>query len=336
MPQILSAIAGNVYGMKAVKKLKLLDIDFPKSLIESFQGPAFGIEGIKKLTKITNRPLLGTIVKPKVGLTEKQHAKVAYDAWLGGLDVVKDDENLTSMEFNDFYKRIDLTLKALKKAQKETGEVKIYLPNVTAETTEMLKRADFVIKNGGTHVMIDILTAGFSGLQTLRKHVDGKVAIHAHRAMHAALTRSKEHGISMLVIAKIARIIGVDQIHIGTAGVGKMNKEEDTYLKEELSEKIVPELGFRLKQNYYNIKSCLSVASGGLHPGSIPKLTRILGMDIVAQFGGGCHGHPDGTYAGAKAIRQATEAVLQHKTLPEYAKTHPELKKAIDLWGITN
>ncbi|MBW2999848.1 ribulose-bisphosphate carboxylase large subunit, partial [Candidatus Woesearchaeota archaeon] len=105
MPEILSSIAGNIFGMKAVKNLRLQDIQFPKKIIDSFLGPQFGIEGIRKLTRIKNRPLVGTIVKPKVGLNEKQHAKVAYEAWAGGLDVVKDDENLSSMTFNNFRKR---------------------------------------------------------------------------------------------------------------------------------------------------------------------------------------------------------------------------------------
>ena len=146
MSGILSSIAGNIFGMKEAEKLKLQDITFPESIVKSFPGPKYGIKGVRKITKVKNRPLIGTIVKPKVGLTEKQHAKVAYESWAGGLDVVKDDENLTSMEFNNFYKRIKLTLKARNKAEKETGEKKIYLPNITAEYEEMKKRAEYVKK----------------------------------------------------------------------------------------------------------------------------------------------------------------------------------------------
>ncbi|MBW2966673.1 ribulose-bisphosphate carboxylase large subunit, partial [Candidatus Woesearchaeota archaeon] len=102
IPQILSSIAGNIFGMKAVKNLRLQDINFPKSIIISFKGPRFGINGIRKLLKVKKRPLIGTIVKPKVGLFPKQHAQVAYNSWSGGLDIVKDDENLSSMKFNKF------------------------------------------------------------------------------------------------------------------------------------------------------------------------------------------------------------------------------------------
>ncbi|MCK4779403.1 MAG: ribulose-bisphosphate carboxylase large subunit, partial [Candidatus Lokiarchaeota archaeon] len=132
LPQILSAIAGNIYGMKVLKSLRLLDISFPKDIVNTYKGPKYGIEGIRKLTKVKDRPLLGTIVKPKVGLNEVEHAKICGDAWIGGLDIVKDDENLTSMTFNKFEKRVMETLKTRDKMENETGERKFYMPNITA------------------------------------------------------------------------------------------------------------------------------------------------------------------------------------------------------------
>ncbi len=335
MPQILSSIAGNIYGMKLIKNLRLQDISFPKDIIDSFKGPKFGIAGIRKLLKVKERPLVGTIVKPKLGLHEKQHAKVAYESWMGGLDIVKDDENLTSMSFNNFYERIKQTLKLRDMAEIETGEKKIYMPNITAETNEMLKRAKFVKAHGGEYVMIDILTAGFSVLQTLRQANLGLV-IHAHRAGHAAITRYHKHGISMLAIAKIARLIGVDQLHIGTA-VGKMEgaAREVRMIEEEIEDKFIDKKTKQhvLEQDWRYIKPVFAVCSGGLHPGHTEPLMKIMGKNIIAQYGGGCHGHPDGTRAGAKAIRQSVEAVMKKKTIKKYSKTHPELAKAIDKWG---
>lgn len=335
MPQILSSIAGNIYGMKILKNLRLEDITFTKKLIESFPGPEFGIKGIRKLLNEKDRPLIGTIVKPKVGLNEKQHADVAYEAWVGGLDIVKDDENLTSMSFNNFFERIRQTLKARDMAEVKTGHKKIYMPNVTAETNEMIKRARFVKEHGGEYVMIDILTAGYAGLQTLRNANLGLV-IHAHRAGHAALTRNHQHGISMLTIAKIARLIGVDQLHIGTA-VGKMDGAaiEVEAIENEIEAKFVHEKKKQhiLEQKWGNIKPVFAVCSGGLHPGMTAELVKIMGKNIIAQYGGGCHGHPDGTRAGATAIQQSVEAVMQKKTLSEYAQTHEELAKALELWG---
>ena len=336
LPQILSAIAGNIFGMKVLKYLRLLDIGFPKAIIEKYMGPKYGIAGIRKQTKIRDRPLLGTIVKPKVGLNEKEHAKVCGEAWRGGLDIVKDDENLTSMTFNRFDKRIVETLKIKEKIESETGERKFYMPNITAPLTTMKKRADFVIDNGGKYVMVDIVTIGFSALQEIRDYLENKeVIIHAHRAMHAAFTRNKKHGMTMLVLAKLMRLIGMDQLHTGTV-VGKMEggKQEVLEINKIITEqKIMGNNLSILDQEWNNIKPTLPVASGGLSPLDVPELMKILGIDMVYQFGGGCHGHPDGTEAGARAIRQAIDAVLENSDLEEYAKTHSELARAIDKWS---
>jgi len=335
MPQILSSIAGNIFGMKMLKNLRLEDIEFPRAILNSFKGPRYGIAGIRQLMRLKKRPLIGTIVKPKVGLNEKQHAKVAYEAWVGGLDIVKDDENLSSMTFNSFRKRIAETVKMKKLAEKQTGEKKIYMPNVTAETMEMLRRADYVKRKGNEYVMIDVLTAGFAAVQTLRNHTD--LVIHAHRAMHAALTKNHKHGISMLCLAKLYRLIGVDQIHIGTAGVGKMGgtKNEIVLIEEEMEDVYIPKEDKEriLEQNWGNIKPTLAVASGGLSPLSLPPVMAAMGNNIVMQFGGGCHGHPQGTLKGAIAIRQALDATLKGVSLKEYAKDHIELRLAIKKWG---
>lgn len=336
LPQILSAIAGNIFGMKVLDYLRLLDISFPKSIVSAYKGPKFGIEGIRKLTKIFNRPLLGTIVKPKVGLNEVEHANVCGQAWRGGLDLVKDDENLTSMSFNKFEKRIEETLKIRDRIENETGEKKIYMPNITAPLSTMKKRADFVIDNGGEYVMLDILTVGFSALQEIRDYLDDKnVVIHAHRAMHAAITRNKKHGMTMLALAKLMRLIGMDQLHTGTV-VGKMEGGQNEVIeinKTITEQKIEGNNLTSLDQNWFNIKPTLPVASGGLSPLHIPELMNILGSNAVYQFGGGCHGHPDGTEAGARAIRQAISSVLEGTTLKEYAKDHHELARALEKWG---
>jgi len=333
MPEILSSIAGNIFGMRAVKNLRLLDISFPLKAVKSFKGPKFGIPGIRDIVRVYDRPLVGTIIKPKVGLDYKNHARVAYEAWAGGMDIVKDDENLTSQTFNPFFKRIKETLRLRDKAEKETGEKKIYMPNVTAETTEMIKRAEFVKKCGGEYVMVDILTCGFSSLQTLRD-ADLDLVIHAHRAGHAMLTRNKKHGMTMLVLAKTMRLIGMDQLHIGTI-VGKMEggAQEIIDIEREMQDSFIEAHGDVLKQEWYGMKPVLPVCSGGLHPGHVPALIGYLGKDIVIQSGGGCHGHPGGTCAGAKAMRQAVDAVMNGVSLQDYAKTHKELKRAIAKWG---
>lgn len=336
LPQILSAIAGNIFGMKVLKNLRLLDISFPKDIVNAYKGPKFGIEGIRELGKVRDRPLLGTIVKPKVGLTEVEHSLVCGDAWNGGLDIVKDDENLTNMTFNKFEKRIIETLKIRDKSEKETGERKFYMPNITAPFSVMKKRADFVVEEGGEYVMVDIVTIGFSALQELRDYLDDKdIIIHAHRAMHAAFTRSKKHGMTMLALAKLMRLLGMDQLHTGTV-IGKMEGGKIEVLETNkviTQQKIIGNDLTLLNQDWGTIKPILPVASGGLSPLHVPELIKILGKDVVYQFGGGCHGHPQGTEAGARAIRQAVDAVLQGFELEEYAERNIELANAIEKWG---
>jgi len=320
MPNILSSVAGNVFGLRALKNLRLNDVHLPRELVRSFKGPKYGVDGIRRLLNVQDRPLVGTIIKPKLGLKTEDHAKVAYDAWAGGCDIVKDDENLSSQSFNPFDDRVVATLEMRDRAEEETGEKKVYMPNITSETKEMLKRAQFVKDHGGRYLMIDILTCGFSALQTVREQDFGLV-IHAHRAGHAAFTKNPKHGISMRVIAKTARIIGVDQLHVGTV-VGKMSET-----REEVSENCEA-----LRTDMYGLKKVLPVASGGLHPGLVPALMKFFGKDFVIQAGGGIHGHTGGTVSGAKAMRQAVNATLEGVSLKEYAESHKELRVALEIW----
>ncbi|MEM3405768.1 MAG: type III ribulose-bisphosphate carboxylase [Candidatus Pacearchaeota archaeon] len=335
MANILSSVAGNIFGMKDVKALRLEDIQFPKSIIKSFYGPLYGLKGIRKILRIKKRPLVGTIVKPKLGLKTEEHAKSAYESWLGGCDFVKDDENLSSQDFNKFEKRLLKTLEMKDKAEKETGEKKAYLINVTAETEEMIRRAELVKKQNAKFIMVDMLTVGFSALQTLSKENRNlKLVIHGHRAMHAALTRNEKHGVSMMVLADIARLIGLDSLHIGT-GIGKMETsiKEVHEIEEEIEENYVKETKTRLQQNWYKIKPMLAVCSGGLHPGHVPFLIKHLGDNILIQAGGGIHGHPYGSIAGAKAMRQAVDACMKKISLANYSKNHYELREALRRWA---
>lgn len=321
MANILSSVAGNVFGLRALKNLRLNDLHLPTELIASFKGPRFGVERIRTLLKVYGRPLVGTIIKPKLGLKTSDHAEVAFEAWIGGCDIVKDDENLSSQKFNLFEDRLKATLKKRDHAEEETGERKVYMVNITAETKEMLRRAELVQAHGGEYVMIDILTCGFAALQTLRDQ-GFDLVIHAHRAGHAAFTKSLKHGISMKVIAKLARIIGVDQLHVGTV-VGKMFET-----KEDVAGNLEA-----LRAEMNGLKPVLPVASGGLHPRLVPALVTFFGKDFVIQAGGGIHGHSDGTVAGARAMRQAVDATMNGTSLEEYAKTHSELKTALEMWG---
>ncbi|KUG20122.1 MAG: type III ribulose-bisphosphate carboxylase [Methanomicrobiaceae archaeon] len=334
--QLLSGIAGNVFGMKAVKNLRLIDVTLPQAYLDHFKGPHFGMEGIRDMMKVRGRPLTGAVPKPKVGFSAAEHAEVGYETWMGGFNFVKDDENLTSTSFNRFEDRVEQLAKMRDRAERETGDTKSALINITAETETMKKRAEVLAAHGWNYAMIDVVVAGTSGVMTLRDYCsDLGLAIHAHRAMHAAFDRSEKHGISMQFLAKMMRLIGVSQIHTGTA-VGKLvgTREEAMSLADILREKKTKGVGrMTLDQDWGAIRSAFPVSSGGLHPGLVPDVLDIYGTDLVLLVSGGIHGHPEGTRAGARAAMQAIEAWRDGETLDEKAKSAPELKGALEKWG---
>jgi ribulose-bisphosphate carboxylase large chain len=322
MAQVLSCIAGNIMGMKAVERIRLLDCDWSAAVVEGFPGPQFGTAVREEIFGVDDRPITATVPKPKVGLSTAQHAEIGYQAWTGGIDLLKDDENLTDQSFNPFADRLAESFAARDRAEEETGETKSYLVNVTADANTMLDRVDDVADAGGEYVMVDVVTAGWSSVQAVRERCERHgLAIHAHRAMHAAFDRLDTHGVSMRVLAQVARLCGVDHIHTGTADLGKLENEDTVGINEWLY------------ADLHGLNDVLPVASGGLHPGLVPKLVDRVGTNVCIQAGGGVHGHPDGTHAGAKALRQAIDAAVDDVPLDEYADSHPELAAALDTWG---
>ncbi len=340
IPQLFSGIAGNIMGMKGVKNLRLVDVQFPRSYLKYFKGSYYGRDAPKRIFKKKGKKkiITSTVIKPKLGYTSKEHAELALEIYRGGIDCVKDDENLTDQSFNRFKERVRRVAKARDKAEKETGEIKDAFINVTAPTLKQLEeRIKFVHDHGFNYFMIDVVLSGFTAVQTACELArDYKMAIHGHRAMHATFTRNKKHGISMWALAKTFRIMGVDQLHVGTV-LGKLEgkKEEVLANRDALyAKKLKPIKGIRLAQDFYHIKPSLPVASGGLHPGLLPKLFDIYGIDeMVIQVGGGVLGHPKGVFAGARAVVQAIEAWKEGIKLEEYAKSHKELREALKKWG---
>ncbi|MFB6252923.1 MAG: type III ribulose-bisphosphate carboxylase [Halobellus sp.] len=322
MPQILSCIAGNILGMKAVDSIRLADCEWPEGLTTSFLGPQFGSDVRGELFGVEGRPILATVPKPKVGLSTETHAEVGYEAWTGGVDLLKDDENLTDQAFNPFHDRLVESLAQRDRAAEEIGEPKSYLINVTAGTNEMLERVDQVASEGCEYVMVDVITTGWAAVQAVRERCEELgLAIHAHRAMHAAFDRLSHHGVSMRVLAQIARLVGVDQLHTGTVGLGKLANEDTVGINAWL------------RDDLYGLNDVLPVASGGLHPGLVPDLLDATGTNVCVQAGGGIHGHPDGTHEGAKALRAAVDAYAAGVSLESKAEESPALATAIDEWG---
>lgn len=320
IPQYLSVIAGNLFGLGSLKKVRLLDTDFPESLVRAHPGPRFGIEDARKILDVFERPLVGTIVKPKVGLDPAGTAEVAAAAVRGGLDLVKDDETLTDQSFCPMVERVEAVMGALDRVENDTGKRAFYAVNVTTGADQILERAEKAVDHGANMVMVDVLTAGFSALEVLSRNV--KVPVHVHRTMHGALTRDKGHGISMVVIAKLVRLAGGTNLHTGSY-LGKMSREiEENDLCRDA-----------LRNEWHGLKRIFPVASGGIYPATVHANLDGYGIDCIVQAGGGVHGHPGGTTAGARAMVQAAEAWMKRVPLSRYAEDHKELETALKFWG---
>ncbi|MEM0371500.1 MAG: type III ribulose-bisphosphate carboxylase [Ignisphaera sp.] len=339
MPGFLASVAGNIFGMRRAKWLRVEDMYLPYDFIKYFRGPVKGVKGVRDIFKVYDRPIVGTVPKPKIGYTADEVEKLAYEILSGGMDYIKDDENLVSPSYCRFEARAKSIMKIIDKVEKETGERKVWFANITADVREMEKRLKLVADYGNPYIMVDVVITGWSALTYIRDLAEEYgLAIHAHRAMHAAITRNPYHGISMFTLAKLFRIIGVDQLHIGIPEVGKLEAKTIDVIRNA---KVLREDPFtpdkddiiHLEQHFYHIKSAVPTSSGGLHPGTLPEVVKVLGRDCVIQVGGGTIGHPDGPRAGAAAVRQALEAIVKGIPLDDYARDHPELRKALEKWG---
>ncbi|MFP4545765.1 MAG: RuBisCO large subunit C-terminal-like domain-containing protein [Methanomassiliicoccales archaeon] len=323
IPQILSVIAGNLFGLDALRGVRLEDVDFPEDFVDEFKGPKFGIEGMRRMLNRPEKPMVGTIVKPKIGLSPEKTAEYVYEAGMGGLTHAKDDETLVDQDFCPLEDRVPAIADAIDRVREETGHRMMHAINISSRGDRILQVAERAQGMGATELMVDVLTSGFAAIQVLAEDPSIKLPIHVHRTMHGAITRDPRHGIAMRVFAKLVRMSGGDALHVGTFGVGKMRGDPEEDLSNQGA--CVGEMG--------SLKPTLSVCSGGLHPGMVPELVRIAGKDIQVQAGGGVAGHPQGVRAGAMALSQAVDAATLGVPLEEYASDHPELEKALQRWG---
>ncbi len=320
VPQILSVIAGNLFGLGALKAVRLEDVTFPKSILEQFKGPKFGAEGIRKALKRPEEPLVGTIVKPKIGLSPEKTAEYVYEAGSGGLTNSKDDETLVDQSFCPIEDRTVRVAEALDRLEEE-GRMMMHAVNVSTRSDRIVELAEKVQGGGAREIMIDVITCGYGCLQALAEDPSIKVPIHVHRTMHGAFTKDPRHGINMLVLSKLVRMVGGDALHIGTLGVGKMaaGAHDDSNLKACLGDDVP-------------YKTVMPVCSGGVHPSLVADIIARSGMDVQIQAGGGVAGHPGGVRAGAMAMSQAVHAAYEGIPAAEYAESHPELRVALERW----
>jgi ribulose-bisphosphate carboxylase large chain len=321
----------------------------PVAYLKTFQGPATGIVVERERLDKFGRPLLGATTKPKLGLSGKNYGRVVYEALKGGLDFVKDDENINSQPFMHWRDRFLFCMEAVNKASAATGEVKGHYLNVTAGTMEdMYERADFAKDLGSAIIMID-LVIGYTAIQSMAKWARrNDMILHLHRAGHGTYTRQKTHGVSFRVIAKWMRMAGVDHIHAGTV-VGKLEGDPNviagiySVCRDSFTHQN-PQQGVFFDQDWASLRKMMPVASGGIHAGQMHQLIHYLGEDVVLQFGGGTIGHPMGIQAGAQANRVALEAMIKARNegkdiwnegpqiLAQAAKTCSPLAAALQTW----
>jgi len=349
LANITASIIGNVFGFKAVKALRLEDMRIPYAYLKTFQGPATGVVVERERLNQFGRPLLGATVKPKLGLSGRNYGRVVYEGLKGGLDFLKDDENINSQPFMRWRERFLYVQEGITRASAATGEVKGSYLNVTAGTMEeVYERAAYAKELGTVIVMID-LVMGYTAIQSTaiwaRKN---DMILHLHRAGNSTYARQKNHGINFRVICKWMRMAGVDHIHAGTV-VGKLEGDPlmvkgfyNTLL--DVKTDITLSQGLFFAQDWASLRKCMPVASGGIHCGQLHMLLNYLGDDVVLQFGGGTIGHPDGIQAGATANRVALEAmVLARNEGRDYVAEGPQilqaaakmcgpLQTALDLW----
>jgi 2,3-diketo-5-methylthiopentyl-1-phosphate enolase len=319
IPMLLTTVVGNI---SMAGRLKVLDIRFPEKYVAGFQGPRFGIKGIREILGVKDRPLLNNMIKPCTGYSPEVGVNLFRAAAMGGCDIIKDDELIANASFNAIRDRVKLYMQAEKQKFEETGEHTLYTVNVTDEIPQVFENAHRAVELGVNAIMVNYLATGFTVLRALAEDPKINVPILGHMDVAGALYESEWHGLSShLVLGKLPRLAGAD-IVVFPAPYGK-----GPVLPEKF-QRVAQNLSFPL----YQLKPTFPMASGGITPKMVPAVMKDLGTDIVIGSGGGIHAHPQGPIAGAKAFRQAIQATMQGRPLEEAAEEFPELKVALETW----
>lgn len=325
IPMLLTACLGNI---SMGGKIKLLDLRMPKMLLDGYQGPKFGIDGIYKALKIPKnkrRPLLNNMIKPCSGYPLEVGTELFYKAALGGCDVVKDDELIGDMVYNRLVQRVKAYMKMEKRVFEETGEHTLYTVNVTDRLPKMFDLAHAVVEAGGNALMVNYLAVGPEAMRALAEDKTINLPILAHMDCAGAFYMSPEHGMSSwIVLGKIPRLCGADSLVVPFALGGKA-----PYLAERFKQ-----TAMALTYPFGDLKPTLPMPSGGITPVNVPDAVRELGKEVMIGSGGGIHAHPEGPVAGARAFRQAIDATISGVPLEDAAKEHRELGISLGLWGL--
>jgi ribulose-bisphosphate carboxylase large chain len=322
LPNVLSTVSGNLWEMKQFNSLRLLDLELPPAFLERYCGPQFGVAGTRRLCGVYGRPVIGTIIKPSVGLGPEATAEIVRKLAQGGIDFIKDDELQCDGPHCPFEDRLAAVMHAINDHADRTGKKVMYAANVTGEVDEMLRRHDQVVEHGGTCVMVSIHSVGLAGLAALRRQC--ALAIHGHRNGWGLLGRSRDLSISFVAWQKIWRLAGVDQIHCN--GIANKFWESDESVIASARECLRPMFDMPGK-------GCeiMPVLASGQTAKQAPATYAALGTtDLLFAAGGGIMAHPGGIAAGVRSLHQAWQAAVEGIPLQTYAGMHEELHAALD------
>lgn len=321
IPALLTTIAGNLFEIGEVSGLRVLDLELPERFAAGFQGPRFGIEGTRALCGVHDRPIIGTIIKPSIGLTPEQTASVADELCAGGIDFLKDDELLIDPAYASFDARLKAVMPILHKHADRLGRMPMYAINISGSIDEMLRRHDAVLEAGGTCVMLCLNWVGHSAVEHIRKH--SQLPIHGHRTGWGALTRYPQLGLSFEVYQKIWRLAGIDHLHVN--GIQSKFWEPDDSVISSAKSCLAPFAGMR---------PLMPVFSSGQWAAQAPVLfNKLKSVDLMHLAGGGIIGHPLGIAAGVQSMREGWEAAVQNVPLEHYAESKPALSAALQKFG---
>src|SRR5258706_10122116 len=318
LPVIVSTLQGNLYEITQFTGLKLMDIDLPASFGEMYKGPKFGIDGCRKLTAVYDRPLIGTIIKPSIGLSPAQTAEIVKTLAGAGIDFIKDDELLSSSANSNFNDRVDAVMKVINAEADKTGKKVMYAFNISGEIDEMLERYEKIMNIGGTCAMVSINSVG---LPATKKICDqGQLAIHAHRNGWGMIARHPFLGIEFKAYQKLWRLTGVDQLHVN--GIQNKFWESDDSVVRSIESCL---------EKMYDHKTVMPVVSSGQWGGqAFETWRRTKTVDLLYMAGGGIMAHPMGAGAGVTALQQAWKAAVDGLSLEEAAKQYPEFNKSVE------
>lgn len=323
----LPALLVTVFGKLSMDgRIKLMDLDVSDTFVSAFPGPKFGLNGVRDLLVVHDRPLLMSIFKSVVGHDLANLQEQFYKQALGGVDLIKDDEILFENPLTPLEKRVEACMDAARRAQAETGQKLLYAVNLTGQTSQLAANARKAIDAGANALLFNVLAYGYDVLHELSSDKSINVPIAAHPAMAGAMYPSPHYGISAsLLLGKLMRLAGADLVLFPSPyGSVVMPKEENLAVKDALLEPL------------HGLQTSFPVPSAGIHPGLVPLILKDFGTDVVVNAGGGIHGHPMGTAAGGQAFRQAITATLNGVPLRDAATQagNEPLQAAIDAWGI--